>query len=129
MATARDLITRSMRELGVTDGYEPVSAEDAAVALDVLNDMIGAWELDGIPLGVGTVTLNTDLAVPDNHLEGMRANLSVRLAPTFGRQAAPMVVEMASRGLRALQSAYSRTRLLSVDPAMRWRRPTFGRSI
>jgi hypothetical protein len=127
MATARDLILRSFRELGITDGFEDASAEDAAVALDTLNDMIGAWELDGIPTGLGTLTLNTALAVPDNHLEAMRANLSARLAPVFGRQAPPMVVEMASRGLRALQGAYSKVRLLSVDPGIRSRRAPYGR--
>jgi hypothetical protein len=126
MATARDLINRSLREIGVVDAIEDTSSEDADAALDVFNDMVAGWELDGVPLGLGTMTLNTTLAVPDSHLEALRANLSARLAPMFGRQAAAIVIEQASRGLRSLQSAYSRTRIMSVDPALRRRGVSLG---
>lgn len=129
MATARDIITRSLRELGVVDAIEDVAAEDADAALAHMNDMLAAWELDGVPLGLGQVTLNTALAVPDSHLEAIRANLSARLAPIFARQPPAIVVEQASRGLRALQTAYRRTRLLSVDPAIRWRPVGYARRL
>jgi hypothetical protein len=126
MTTARDIITRSLRELGVVDAIETPSAEDADVGLATLNDMLAAWELDAIPLGLGTVTLNTDLAVPASHNEALRANLTARLAALFGVQAPAMVVEQAARGYRNLQAAYARKRLLSADPALRWRRQTLG---
>lgn len=119
MATARDIITRSLREIGVVDAIEDVSAEDADASLDVLSDMVAAWELDGVPMALGTLTLNTTLSVPDSHLEAIRANLSARLGPVFGKAPAAVIMEQASRGLRALQSAYRRQRLLTVDAAIR----------
>jgi len=126
MTTARDIITRSLRELGVVDAIETPSAEDADVGLATLNDMLAAWELDAIPLGLGTVTLNTDLAVPASHNEALRANLTLRLAAVFGVQVPALVLEQAARGYRNLQAAYARKRLLSADPALRWRRETLG---
>jgi hypothetical protein len=129
MATARDIITRSLRELGVVDGAEEVSAEDATASLAVLNDMLAAWELEAIPLGQGAMTLNSDFVCPDSHLEAIRASLSVRLSPLFGRQPSQVVIAQASQGLRSLQNAYHKTRLLNVDPALRWRRATLGRVI
>lgn len=129
MATARDVITASLRELGIIDGVEEASAEDAAHALTLFNQMIDAWELDGIALGLGTVTLNTTLALPNSHIEALRANLAARLAPPFGRNPSPLTVEQASRGYRSLQGAYAKRRLLSVDPGLRWRRATFGRYV
>ena len=129
MATARDIITRSLRELGVVDGAEEVSAEDATASLAVLNDMLAAWELEAIPLGQGAMTLNSDFVCPDSHLEAIRSSLSVRLSPLFGRQPSQVVIAQASQGLRSLQSAYHRTRMLNVDPALRWRRANFGRVV
>ncbi len=127
MATARDVVTGALRELGVTDPVEEASSEDAAHSLTVFNQMLAAWELDGIALGLGTVTLNTTLALPDSHLEALRANLAARLSASFGRNPSQLTVEQASRGYRSLQGAYAKRRLLSVDPGIRWRRPTFGR--
>lgn len=126
MTTARDIITRSLRELGIVDAIETPSAEDADAALDVFNDMVAAWELDAIPLGLETLTLNSDLALPASHMEALRANLTSRLAALFGVPAPALVVEQASRGYRNLQAAYARRRLLSADPALRWRRLTLG---
>lgn len=126
MTTARDIITRSLRELGIVDAIETPSAEDADAALDVFNDMVAAWELDAIPLGLETLTLNSDLALPASHMEALRANLTARLAALFGVPAPALVVEQASRGYRNLQAAYARRRLLAADPGLRWRRETLG---
>lgn len=127
MTTARDVITASMRELGIIDGIEEAAAEDASHALAVFNQMINAWELDGIALGLGNVTLNTTLALADSHIEALRANLAARLAAPFARTPSQLTVEQASRGYRSLQGAYAKRRLLSADPGIRWRRANTGR--
>jgi cobalamin biosynthesis Mg chelatase CobN len=126
MTTARDIITRSLRELGVVAGTENPAAEDADAALDVLNDMLAAWEMDAIPLGLGVLSLNTDIAAPASHMECMRANLTARIAPVFGLAAPSIVVEQAARGYRNLQASYARRRLLTADPGLRYRRETLG---
>lgn len=46
MATALDLLTRSLRLLGVVAAGEAPRAEDAQDALTVLNDMLDAWQLE-----------------------------------------------------------------------------------
>ena len=48
MATVRQLITRSMRRIGIVDALTTPAAEDAAAALDALNEMFDGWIARGI---------------------------------------------------------------------------------
>lgn len=46
MTTARQLLTGALKSIGVLDPVEAISPEDAADGLDVLNDIIDAWNND-----------------------------------------------------------------------------------
>lgn len=48
MATALDLIERSLRLVGILAAGETLPAEDAEDALAVLNDMLDAWRLESL---------------------------------------------------------------------------------
>jgi len=48
MAKVRDLVTGSLRALGVVDPGEAVDANQAAAALQVLNEMLEAWNLESL---------------------------------------------------------------------------------
>jgi len=44
--TARDIVTRALKTLGVLAAGETPTAEDASDALDALNDMVDSWQLE-----------------------------------------------------------------------------------
>lgn len=48
MTTANDIITRALRRIRVVDASEALPAEDAALALDMLNSMILNWPSQGV---------------------------------------------------------------------------------
>lgn len=121
MATAQDVVTAALQELGVLAAGETASAEDAALALARLNEMLAAWELSGIAHGVPTLALATTIATPDSHIEAMRTGLAVRIAPAFGVAASDTTRGLAAEGERKLRVAYRSIPRVSVDPALRRR--------
>ena len=46
--TALEAVRAAMLELGILQTQEEPSADEASDGLDLLNGMLGAWELDGI---------------------------------------------------------------------------------
>ena len=48
MTTARDLITSSLRLIGVVHKSEPITADEAVDALEVLNDLLASWATDSL---------------------------------------------------------------------------------
>ena len=59
MTTTREIITRAMRRIRIVDAMQQPSAEDADLVLDALNDMMQAWQWDGVPIE------HTDLTLTD----------------------------------------------------------------
>jgi hypothetical protein len=51
VSTNREVITAALRMLTVLDSDQTASAEDAALALAEMNDMIALWLVDGIDMG------------------------------------------------------------------------------
>jgi hypothetical protein len=51
MATNREVITTALRMLGVIDGHSAATAEDAALGLTELNDLMEDLSGEGIDLG------------------------------------------------------------------------------
>lgn len=50
MTTARQLLTGALKSIGVLDPVEAISPEDAADGLEVLNDIVDAWNNDRLYL-------------------------------------------------------------------------------
>lgn len=121
MATARQLISRSLRMLGVLASGEEPAAPDADDALMVLNDMLRSYVLSGAP-AIPDMTLDTTGPYPSTHNEGISALLSIRLAPEYGVSAGPEVMAMAQRGERLLRAYYRGNVLMVVDDGL-LRRP------
>lgn len=57
MATVQEIITRTLRRLGVIDALHTPSAEDAAASLDVLNEMLASWPANGVNILPQTLAL------------------------------------------------------------------------
>ena len=101
MATVRDILTRACRKIGVVAEDEQLSGDQAANALNALNDMMHGWALEGVDIGHADLAVDEDFPLESRFIEGTVYLLADRLAPD-NRQAAPD----ADRFLRLLQAAY-----------------------
>jgi len=119
MTTARDMITRSLRAIGVLHSTETPSADEALDGLSALNDMLNSWIYTGIDLEHATIeSLNDVLPYPDDHMGPIRWNLAVRLAPDYGVELTAAVVALAKEGFDQMLRAYMRNDELSFDGAL-----------
>lgn len=119
MSSYRDLVTSSLRSIGVLHSGETPSAEESTDSLDALNEMLNSWLYDGINLEHITSTdLNDTFPYPDDHYGPIRWNLCVRLAPEFGITVTPEIAALAQQGFNQLQRRYADPLKLSVDPAI-----------
>jgi hypothetical protein len=122
MATALDVIRRSMRLIGALAEGEVPTAEQAADGLTALQSMLGEWETRGLRLGAvvdTTYATATDIAVPVTHLQALAFNLAVNLAPEYGAaQAMQAIVPQAERAFDALLAQYAQPPTVPLDPAL-----------
>ena len=120
MTTARDLITQSLRTLGVLHSGETPSAEEANDGLTSLNQMLNSWLYDGIDMEFTTLTsLNDTIPYPDDQIGPIRYNLAVTMSPDYGVPVTPAMAALAQQGYLQLKRAYLVVPSLSVDTALR----------
>ena len=122
MATALDLIRRSMRLMGALAEGEVPTAEQAQDGLVSLQAMLGDWETRGVRLGGlvdATLSTFTVVPVPVTHLNAIAFNLAVVMAPEYGRgEALQSIIPQAERAFDALQAQYASVPQVAIDPAL-----------
>lgn len=104
MATANDVISLALKDIGVLAAEESAEAADAQDGLDTLNQMLVTWEAQGISLGFAEVGLSTALNIPKFAILAIRHNLAVLLAPSYSTQADPTIQVLANDGKETLRS-------------------------
>lgn len=130
MTTARSVVNRALRMLGVIDPDETPSATMADNALEALNAMVHAWKGQKVDVGHEDWTLDDDVTVEVDpmHVNGMTALLAIDMLPEYpGRQLSPAVKLIADGGWEALKAAYTDSSVdsdLTLDTAFqrRWYR-------
>jgi len=122
MATAVQIISRSLRMLGVLAGGESPEAADANDALFALNAMLSSYVLAHAP-GFAELDLASQSPFPATHDEGITALLALRLASEFGVQTTPEVQAMATRGDNLLRAYYASVGEMTVDLGLLRRNP------
>lgn len=92
------LVTDALRLLGVVAATDNASAEDAALALRVCNEMLDDWSSRNIDVGwFPQTTLADDAPVNDDAINAVKYSLALLLAPYFGLEPAPSIIASATR--------------------------------
>lgn len=81
MATARDLVERAYRKIGVVADDEAMTAEQAANGIAALNMMMHGWLLEGIDVAHVDLQLADTFTLQPQFEEGTVYLLADRLAP------------------------------------------------
>lgn len=104
MAKVGQVVRDALLLIRTVDAAEAVPAEHMQDGIFALNAMLRRWEANGISLGWNDVSSPEDVAAfPDEAMEAVSASLAVRLAPRFGVQPDPAVVQIANDGLTLLR--------------------------
>jgi len=79
MTTVRDICERALRRIRVASAVDPVAAEDAAIARDVLNSMVLSWPTQGVEPFYSALALSDTFAffvppttAPDEIIQRLR---------------------------------------------------------
>ncbi len=101
---ASQVIADALLELNVIRAGQTPNASQQAIMIRKLNEMMAQWEIEGRHLGykpVGTVT--EVLTVPDGAIVGIRANLAVHAASSFGASVSAELAVAADTGLETIR--------------------------
>lgn len=103
METAETLIKDALQEILVQAAEAPLGADDFQTGARYLNRMMFAFDSDGIDLGYTEVlTLADPITVPEGAIEGMIANLAVRLARQYMKPISADLAARAAEGERTM---------------------------
>lgn len=104
MATAQEVVRRSLVLIGAIEAGESASAGEMKDGVAALNEMLFGWAAEGVDLVHNTLAQGDTLLVDDSFLEGIRFNLAVRIAPEYGATVPPRVDERAQSTFAAFQA-------------------------
>lgn len=105
MATASQIINRALKRLRVLGVGQSPTANETADCLEALNDMLFAWNANGIDLAHIALASSDALDVPDDHVEAIALNLARRIGGLFGASLSPQDEALAAEG-EAMLRAY-----------------------
>lgn len=93
MAKASKVISRALSLIGVKSSETDVTDQEMTDAIDALNDIMFALDIDGIKIGYTEVTDKDDeVTVPDSTLGYVKSSLAIALAAEYDRQISPELV-------------------------------------
>jgi hypothetical protein len=82
--TIGELVTRALQLSGVIGMNRAPSAAEMNDGIDTLNEMLSAWALDGMDLGLGTLVQTDEDLIDTAYVKGIRYSLAVELAGAHG---------------------------------------------
>jgi len=111
METVRDIITDALEDLVVKADEAPIEASEAKTAIRILNRMMHQFASQGINLGYTEVnSLDDEITVPLGAMDGIVANLAMRLAPKYLSSGVPAALALAA------EEGYNTMLLIAVQP-------------
>lgn len=101
--TVQDIVAFALRK--VTGIGETPDADQAADALERLQDMLDYWRLTGADVGAPSpLALTSVVYCPDGYLLAIKYNLILQLADFYGFDVSPVVVQNAAAGLAMVKA-------------------------
>ena len=103
MATAQQVIKAAFQALLIQDSEAPLEPSEYQDAIFTLNNMMADLAVKNVSLSWTTVTALTDtLSVVGGVIEGIIANLALKLAPDYDIPITPALALRAKEGMRTL---------------------------
>ena len=100
METAGSLIESSLQDILVQAAESDLSASEYSISIKYLNRMMASFAVQGVNLGYTNVSSLGDLiTVPDGAIDGMVANLAIRLFPQFAAPGTPINAALAQAAI------------------------------
>ena len=110
--TPNEAVTKGLQKLGVIAAGEVPTGQETEDGIDLLNQMLNMWELDGVNLQNYTATSGNEMPFPNNHDIAIIYNFAVFAAPEYQTSASAEVIGIAAGSMRLLRNAY-------IDPNAR----------
>lgn len=82
--TINDLVTRALQLAGIVGMGRAPSAAEMNDGISTLNEMLEAWALDGMALGLNTLVQTDEDMIDAAFVKGIRYSLAVELAGSHG---------------------------------------------
>lgn len=101
--TASSIVTDALGEILVSAAEQPVEAVEMSTGIRFLNRMMATFDSNGVSLGFTVITGPSDaITVAAGAIDGMVANLALRLAPQFDVATTPELIAAAKNGYQAM---------------------------
>lgn len=98
---ANEVVVDALEDLIAQAEEAPIEQPEARAAIRALNDMMNAWDADGISLGYTQVSDLADLiTVPLGAIRGIKANLALDLCTKYGIIASQALLTKAKSGYK-----------------------------
>jgi len=119
MATAQEVINDAAGMAGILATGQTLNASMNATALNKLNDMVSAWESDGIYLGLPNLVAADDVLVDAADVRAIKYGLCVELMMHYARPLRPEIVQTAAMGKTDLRAKYHQPIELKIPVELR----------
>lgn len=118
MAVARDYVLRAMRLLGLVAPGEAPTASELADGVAALNVMLSEWRISGKDVGVSEYGPDDEVYCPDAFRSAIGYCLALEIAPEYGVQPSPMVLQRAEEGKRLIEATQAEVREMTVPTGL-----------
>lgn len=110
------IIKDALVALNVIREDETPTAEQQALCIRCLNQMMAMWEADGKALGYIPIGTATDtLMVPDGAIMGIYTSLAILIAPSYGAQISQELLESYNRGMAVIDKITAKQVIMNMD--------------
>ncbi len=119
MATAQQIINDAAGIAGILPTGQSLSADINSTAISMLNDMLTAWESEGIYLGIPNLVYADTVNVNASDLRAIKLNLAVELMMAYSRTPRLDVSSEARLGKNDLRAKYHNPITLTIPVELR----------